>query len=276
VFAAICAQATVARAQAAVPALFRDDLIFVTVRAGDGPEGLFMLDTGAAASVIDARFAQRSGTALSGRIELEGRGGGVSGRQAQGVRLSIAGGPTRTVDAAVADLSDAARAMGLPLAGILGEDVLKAYVLTLDYRDQRLAITAEAPIPPDAVAIRVAHTPYVIARAVDGGRVADGEFQIDTGSNTAVEFWRPYARAAFDARGQKDVGLGVAGTSVIERGRIDELEVAGRRIAGLDVNLADDTRPDDAGPRYGGVIGDPAWRGLIVTLDQPRGWIWLR
>ena len=77
-------------------------------------------------------------------------------------------------------------------------------------------------------------------------------------------------------RGQKDVGLGVAGTSVIERGRIEELDVAGRRIAEPDVNFADETRSDDAGPNYGGVIGGPAWAGLIVTLDQPHGCMWVR
>lgn len=235
-----------------------------------------MLDTGAAASVIDARFARASGLRLGGTVELEGRGGGVGGRQAQGVVLSVTGGPARAVDAAVTDLSDAARAMRLPLAGILGDDVLKAYVLTLNYRDQRLGMTAEAVAPADAVPIRLGRTPFVSARAVYGGRIARAEFQIDTGSNTAVEFWRPYALTVLGAQGRKDIGLGVAGTSTIERGRIDELQVAGKRIPALQVNFADETRPDDAGPGYGGVIGGPAWAGLVVTLDLPRGRMWLR
>ncbi|HXQ48122.1 MAG TPA: hypothetical protein VN806_16010, partial [Caulobacteraceae bacterium] len=40
-----------------VPVSFRDGLIFVTVDAG-GARGLFLLDTGAAATVFDPRFAE--------------------------------------------------------------------------------------------------------------------------------------------------------------------------------------------------------------------------
>jgi hypothetical protein len=43
---------------ATVPATFHDGLIFVTVEAG-GAEGLFLLDTGAAATVLDPRLPDR-------------------------------------------------------------------------------------------------------------------------------------------------------------------------------------------------------------------------
>jgi len=63
---------------------------------------------------------------------------------------------------------------------------------------------------------------------------------------------------------------------VTARGRIDRLEVAGRAIANPQVNFADETRADDAGPRYGGVIGGPAWSGIVLTLDLPRRRMWVR
>jgi hypothetical protein len=44
----------------------------------------------------------------------------------------------------------------------------------------------------------------------------------------------------------------------------------------LQANFADMTRPDDAGPAYGGVIGGPAWNGLVLTLDFPQGRVWVR
>jgi hypothetical protein len=70
--------------------------------------------------------------------------------------------------------------------------------------------------------------------------------------------------------------MGVGGMTQTERGRLDALTVAGHVIAGPTANFADRTVPDDAGPAYGGVIGGPAWRGLILTLDFPHRRVWVR
>jgi hypothetical protein len=259
-----------------VSARFKDGLVFVDAEV-NGARGVFLLDTGAAASAFDPRFARLAFVRLGRPRDVVGRGGDVGARQGEAVELTLAGGPSARIAPVVMDLSQASGAMGVPLAGILGEDFLGGFVLALDYRGRTLALDGEVEVPPDATHIRFGQTPYVEARTVLGGRVAAGEFEIDTGSNTAIEFWRPFARAGLgDQLGHSDIGLGVAGRSVIERGHIDVLEVAGRRIAAPEVNFADDTRPDDAGPRYGGVIGGPAWDGLVLVLDLPRRLMWLR
>jgi hypothetical protein len=260
-----------------IEASFRNGLIFVDV-AVNGASGVFLLDTGAAASVFDPRFAEAAGVGLGRARQIEGRGGDVAARQGQAVELVLPGGPQARVAPVVADLSEASRAMGVPLAGILGDDFLKGFVLRLDYRDRSVAIDADADAPTDATPIRFGRTPYVAARVLLGDRVAGGDFEIDTGSNTAIEFWRPFARQALgDARGTRDIGLGVAGESTIERGRIDALDVAGRRIVNPEVNFADETAPAaEAGASYAGVIGGPAWNGLVLTLDLPHRRMWLR
>jgi hypothetical protein len=239
--------------------------------------GLFLLDTGAAATALDSRFAAAARLALGQPVAIEGRGGDVGAHQAQVLRLTLTGGPGADIAPVVTDLSDASRAMRTPLAGILGNDFLQRFVLILDYRAGMLTVTSDAQPPADAVPIRFSQAPFVVARVTRGGRTAQGEFEVDTGSNTAIEFWRPFARDALGgARGAADVGLGVAGETVIERGRIDTLAVAGQTIEGLDVNLADDTRPPDAGKAYAGVIGGPAWKGRVLILDLPHRRMWLR
>jgi hypothetical protein len=256
---------------------FKNGLIFVDVQV-NGENGVFLLDTGAAASVFDPRFADAAGVHLGRARQIEGRGGDVAARQGQAVQLALAGGPQARIEPVITDLSEASSAMGVPLAGILGEDFLQGFVLTLDYRDQSVAIAREADIPTDATPIRFGHTPYVAAQVRLGGRTAGGDFEIDTGSNTAIEFWGPFAQSALgDARGTRDIGLGVAGESTIERGRVDALDVAGRRIVSPQVNFADETPPGaDAGAAYAGVIGGPAWNGLVLTLDLPHRRMWLR
>jgi hypothetical protein len=262
---------------AAAGSHFKNGLIFVDVRV-NGASGVFLLDTGATASVFDPRFAEAAGVRLGRPRQIEGRGGDVAARQGQAVQLALAGGAEARIEPVVTDLSQASDAMGVPLAGILGEDFLQGFVLTLDYRDQTVALARDTEAPADATPIRFGRTPYVAAQVLLNGRAAGGDFEIDTGSNTAIEFWEPFAKSALgDARGTRDIGLGVAGESTIERGHVDALDVAGRRIAVPQVNFADETPPAaDAGPAYAGVIGGPAWNGLVLTLDLPHRRMWLR
>lgn len=262
-----------------VSARFEDGLIYLRAAANGGPEGVFLLDTGAGATVLDARYAARTQVKLGDPMTIHGGGGVRGARQGEDVRLRLSGGQTGLLDPTVADLSAAARGMGQRLDGILGDDFLKAFVLVLNYRDGRVALRApQGVVPPaDAVRVRLVRTPFILARVHKGQRSAEAEFQIDTGSNTALDLWRPFTRAAFpDARGFESEGLGVAGETRSRKTRMDLLEAGGRRIAGPEANLDDDTRPDDADARYGGVIGNPAWAGLVVTLDFPRQRFWVR
>ncbi len=260
-----------------IGASFKNGLIFVDVQV-NGAKGVFLLDTGAAGSVFDSRFAETAGVRLGRPRQISGRGGDVAAREGQAVQLILPGGPQARIEPVVTDLSQASSAMSVPLAGILGDDFLQGFVLTLDYRDQSVAMVRDAAPPADATPIRFGRTPYVSAKVVLNGRTAGGDFEIDTGSNTAIEFWAPFAKSALsDARATRGVGLGVAGESTIERGQVDALEVAGRTIGAPQVNFADETPPGpDAGPAYAGVIGGPAWTGLVLTLDLPHRRMWLR
>jgi hypothetical protein len=263
-----------------IPAEFRDGLIFVRVAIGAGPPGVFLLDTGAGASILDARLASAAGVKLGDPLHLVGGGGAADARRAENVRLTLAGGAIDAeVDPTVADLTRIDRGMRLHLDGILGDDVLRRYVVTLDYRGGTVRFDPPQAVTPPADAARMGGliAPYVAAHVQQAGRGADAQFQIDTGSNTAIELWAPFARQAFPgASVSPGAGMGVGGMTRTERGRLDALTVAGHTIAQPAANFADGTVPDDAGPAYGGVIGGPAWQGLILTLDFPHRRVWLR
>ena len=263
-----------------IPAEFHDGLIFVRAAIGSGAPGVFLLDTGAGISVLDARFARAASVTLGDPVNLVGGGGAATARRAENVRLTLAGGQVEAaVDPTVADLSRIDRGMRVHLDGILGDDVLRRYVVTLDYRGGLVRFQApeEVSAPADAVRMGGVTAPFVSAHLQQAGRGADADFQIDTGSNTAIELWAPFARRAFpDAHVSPGAGMGMGGMTLTERGRLDAVTVAGRTIEGPQANFADSTVPDDAGPAYGGVIGGPAWRGLSLTLDFPHRRVWLR
>lgn len=258
--------------------MFRQSLVFVHAAPQGGPDGLFLLDTGAEATVIDQQLAAAAQLHLGRGVDLDAAGGELGARRTGAISLNLEGGPVVRADAAVTDLSAPAKAMGLPLAGVLGMDALARFVLQIDYAAGavRLAEPGDLPMPAGQGAglgadLRVTPLPFVRAVVTRQGCTVEGEFQLDTGSNTAVEFWGPFAARAFPgARGAPGAGLGAGGPEVTERSRIDALEVAGRRIPDLAVNLADETRPSGAGETYAGVIGAPAWAGRVLTLDFPN------
>jgi hypothetical protein len=159
--------------------------------------------------------------------------------------------------------------MGVPLAGIVGGDFLSGFAVAFDYRRGTLGFAA-APAPASSVKLRFGRTPYVRAAAVLGDRRADGEFQIDTGANTAVVLWKPFAERAFPgAAAVSGAVQGVAGVSHARIGRLTALEIAGQRLIDLQANFADEVRPDDAGQDHAGVIGGPAFAGRRITIDYP-------
>jgi hypothetical protein len=251
--------------------------LFLAAASAGRARGWFLLDTGAPVTVLDLRTAEAAGARRQDWQVLRGAGGERPAWRAQAMTVSLLGGPEGRVTPSVTDLSAIAAGTGLPLSGVVGCDLLSRFAVTLDYRrgEVRLSPPGELLPPQDAAPMRVGRTPYVAAEAVAAGRSVAAEFQIDTGSNTAVEFWRPFAEKAFpDVRVTGGGVLGVAGAERSRRGRVETLRVDGLTITDLEANFANETRPDDAGPRHGGILGGPAWRGLSVTLDFPDRLFW--
>jgi hypothetical protein len=250
------------------------DLFFVEASAGGG-EGLFLLDTGAPVTVLDLAFARRIGAQPRDQQVMQGAGGARAAWRGPMIELTPAGGPKVRLTPSMTDLSRVASGMGAPLAGVIGCDLFADFVLNLDYRDGRVSLARPGKPPIGASRMQFRRTPYVVCRATAAGRSVAAEFQIDTGSNTAIEFWRPFAERAFPGVQVTGGGvLGVAGAERSRRGRVDALMLDGLTITDLEANFANETRPDDAGPSHGGILGGPAWRGLSVTMDFPDRLFW--
>jgi hypothetical protein len=250
------------------------DLFFVPASAGSG-SGLFLIDTGAPVTVLDLAFARRIGAPAEDRQLMKGAGGARAAWRAPPMTVTPQGGPSVRLTPSMTDLSRVAQGMGAPLAGVIGCDLLSGFSVTFDYRDGAVSLASSVRPPPGASRMRFSRTPYVACLATAGGRSVAAEFQIDTGSNTAIEFWRPFADKAFpDVEVSAGGVLGVAGSEQSRRGRVDRLALDGLTITDLEANFANETRPDDAGPAHGGIIGGPAWRGLSVTLDFPDRLLW--
>lgn len=227
---------------------FENGVVVVPAEVG-GVAGDYILDTGQAQTVLAQTQAQAAGhaeTAFVAPVRL-------AGRRTAGVAVSVQGIDVRT---------------GLfptPIAGVIGADALKAYVVDVSFAPCRVRLSlpghaprlrAEAALPLEWIG----GTPAVEAAAADGPHAFAGAFRLATGSDTAVRISDALAAAPGAARPRELYPYGVL------RPRLRAFSIAGRMAEDLPAGLL---KADDRA--LAGEIGAPllyAWR---VRFDFPNG-----
>ncbi len=254
----------------------RGRLPLVRVQLDGRDAGWFALDTGASACAIDAALAARLGLPELGRrfVRTADGAGGAPYRRAGALRV----GPA-TIRAPLLlelDLQPFARAAGAALGGVLGHDLFRRAVVTLD----RAAGIAIAP-PGDAAddgegwlpLLFEEGLPVIAARHPGAEGPREGLFAIDTGSAIGLTI-AAGAAASFVLRGGGRASLrGAGGSASAMVRRLAWLELAGHRLEEVEVLVA---RPgagalgDPEPAAVAGLLGMGLLRDFAVTFDYTR------
>lgn len=120
--------------------------MLVRAHAGENAEGLFLLDTGAAVSMIDTGFASTiPGAKVGAPAGVRTYGGQVAGAsEVKGVALGFQSLPRSPGVLHGADLTMRSRLGGVEVSGFLGMDVLAGCSVVVDTRGQRVKVAAPA------------------------------------------------------------------------------------------------------------------------------------
>jgi predicted aspartyl protease len=263
-------------AAALAPARRSPRHLLVPVMLEDRPLQL-LLDTGASATVIDARVAREIGLVEAARTIF----GAVNDRYGlQHVlpvqRLLVAGHAYGDFDVAIVDMTGVRAGLGDEVAGVLGADVLGRQPCEIDFARPALLLGRSAPAFDRARAPGEADTEAPIS-AVGGGwfvraLAADREafFLVDTGSNVS-QVAEPLA-AELDGR---------AGVVVETPGRV--LDAAGARAPRLRTLRLPILAVGDVGRRdidvtvgETSLLGADFFAGMHLRIDAPAGLLTLR
>lgn len=209
-------------------------LVHPTVQGKD--LGWFILDSGAGMTVIDRAMADQMDLPAFGEINAVGVGGAVKTRMRKCEQLEL--GPLTLKNPVLLELDLAAigRAVGVPLAGIVGYQIFQAGVVEID-------TTAPAVNLRDPTRFELTGDGRWQELFIDGnhpivkGRIPPDEagyFRLDTGAANTVSFNSPVVERLKLADG-KNLGAariegGVGGFQRSQAGRLDWLELAGRRF----------------------------------------------
>lgn len=238
-----------------VPLEYRDGLLWVTVET-DRPLR-FLVDTGAAASVMDNATAGRLDLKRGERATVCGVGWRASGYWTQPVTVRL-GETAFTQKFLAVDLQPVSRACGRPVDGLLGADFFRGRVAQIDYRAERLRLLDVAP-GGRALPVRMQGGAMCVPVRVNGG--ARQWVRLDTGCASALQ-WVSRSRPVAD----DSISIGwtkIPAPAVVET----TVELGTERWENVPTGLQ--RREIFAGEA--GLLGNGLLSRYTVTIDG-RGW----
>lgn len=169
-----------------VPFEFTGNEILVTVRLNNKTDQKFILDTGASQTVIDKSTASSLGPVSTGNYSITAGAKAVPLNYATLDSLTIGDVTVDRVPALVTDLSSFARAIGEKPAGLLGANVLKRFLVTIDFPLSVIVLSdpRKVSVPADAVVVPTAPSFGATALVVSGtiDKKTTVNFLVDTGA----------------------------------------------------------------------------------------------
>lgn len=256
----------------------------VPVLVGDHPAVEFVMDTGASDTAIYHDFAQRLKLTAGAPTALQGQTGSADLPSVQMPALQVDGRRKEAFESVILP----PRADGVPLAGILGVDVMGAYVVDIDYARGRFALL---PADTDAKALLGEGAVPVNARRNEVGFLylpvrigtAAGIAVLDTGARKTIVNWA-FARAAGidpDHNGLKPDGViqGATNNPVsARRGVLGPVELGGSVRPDFSLRVGDlpvfKVFELDRQPAM--ILGIDLLEGGRVVVDYPNSTVWFK
>ncbi len=178
--------ADVAKGPIVVPFEYTSNEIVARLSINGQPPRPFIVDTGATQTIIDRTTARAVGKVNPKSLSITTGSGSVSMGYMNLRTLKLGDITFNDTPVAVADLGKFAAQLKFQPAGLLGANILKRFLVTVDYDKQQLILAdpAKVKIPPRAAVINTKPALGISGLSVDG--VLDGKlkvpFLIDSGA----------------------------------------------------------------------------------------------
>lgn len=257
--------------------LARDLLVPVVEAQVNGERVRALIDSGAQATVVDKRLAERLDLMDAFSVPMIAFGISGAPQTGRGANLQVTlGGLTLAgLRAAALDLSPLAalRGQGPPLGLVIGQDVLRTVILDLDLPRDRLSLqSADTHVPPpgaEDVPARSRGKELYTNVTVEGVAL---EVAIDTGLSAALALSEDLARSIGlldpDRRVRRTQSVTFGGVSSGREVLADRLELGGRVLRQASVSVYE-RKPPSLLPA--GLLGSGALRRTRAVLDLGQG-----
>jgi tetratricopeptide (TPR) repeat protein/predicted aspartyl protease len=260
-----------------IPFEFVGNEVLVTVRINNQKEAKFIVDTGASQSVIDKETAQLIGPYTVSTFSITAGSKAVPLSYTKIPALTLGDVTMNDVPALVTDLSSFAPAVGEKPAGLIGANVLRRFLVTIDYADKKLILSdpKTVTVPEDAHVIHTSPVFGATALVVKGklDDKTDLNFLVDTGAafnNLPVSLAKPFFSGQILPVGQI---YGLDGQRIdIGSIKLKQLKIGALTLDQPVFAMA----PDNASSQTSnglftaggmGILGNPIWSQFRMTID---------
>jgi predicted aspartyl protease len=191
---------------AEIPFEFREGLIWVSVTVPQSPKPLnFLLDSGAAVSVVNLQKAKRLGLKLGERVRVRGIQTTTRGYWPQ--RLSAkAGAITLPKEYLAVDFCELSKACDCEVDGLLGADFFAEHAVQIDFVTNTIRLLEQTPNSPDAIVLPLKTSRRVLHVPVRVNSEEAAWLRLDTGCASALQYVSA-ARRRMHRRSEMSVGL---------------------------------------------------------------------
>jgi Aspartyl protease len=262
-----------------IPFELLGNLVLLQVRVNDSDSLRFILDTGADTTVIDAQQAKALRLKPQGKMVGSGGGGTAEATFTKGVSINLQG--VQLLDQTIYVLPlESLSALGRKIFGIIGNDILKEFVVEIDYSAKTINLY-------EPQGYRYSRAGKIIPLMMDesllfmnasitpeGLAPIEAKFEIDSGSTGAILLNTPFVknhRLLASARKtiQTNIG-GVGDAAKMLIGRVKGLRLGQFVIDHPITRFSQATQGDYASSKYDGLIGGEILRRFKVVVDYSR------
>jgi hypothetical protein len=267
-----------------VPFRLLNNHIYLMASINGSAPRQFLLDTGAT-DFIEAAVAKALDVQMQGSLPGGGFGDAIAKFGLARIESIAIGGLTLQNQVFGVDYSPGFSELEGKegeFAGLIGYEFAKRAVISIDYERRRITFTKPEAFHAPTAAVQLpfafnAHVPMV-SGLLDG---IAGEFEIDTGSRSALTIMVPFANAnglveKYHANHSAIIGYGVGGPSRALLARAGELTIGGLIIYGPVVEIVTDKGGAAEATRTAGNIGGDLLKRFTVTLDYSHQLLWLQ
>jgi hypothetical protein len=252
-----------------IPFQFIENHIFVPVIV-DCKQRLWVLDTGAAMSVIDKKYADELGVKVEGNMKGLGAGGTLDVSLSKLPPFGLQGIEFKEQAVAVIDMSDLIRLIGVDIAGILGFDFLSRFVTKVDYTNELLSFydpeTFEYKGDGHEVNLHLQSSVFLVEGTLDGEYTGTWLWDLGAGS-TSLEGPFAVKHGYTNHKGVESLGHGAANAFPNKSIKAKTFEIAGFTVDNPSITFpygdVDTTQRSD---KLGG-LGNTLFRNFVVYCD---------
>ena len=252
-----------------IPFLLLENHLYIPVTVGCR-QRYWILDTGAAVTVIAKAFAEELGLTFEGEMVGTGSGGTVDIEFTDLPPFTVPGIEFDEQVVAVIDLTEIDRLLPIDAVGILGYDFLSRFVTKIDYANQTVSFYNPETFVYDGngheVDAHIQDGVFAVPATLDGTHAGTWLFDIGA-SGTSIETAFAQANGYTKLKGVDGLGRGAANEFKRTLVRATSLEFAGFTIDRPLISYRSDSveavrRRDEIG-----VLGNSFFRNFVIYCD---------